>query len=353
MSHVGVLFPSLAKRILEQEARPLADHLAEYRKYLVECKQNTEHHNKDTLRRARVILRLCRKTLWPDVMPEDLDFAIAKVYAPRTRAKNATAVNLARPLNAIRKRRKDGIGISTLKQYIHSIKAFANWMVNKYRASYSPCLSLNADRYRAELDVRRERRALTRTEMLALIKAATNGPTICRIPGTERAMLYTIAWTTGLRVGEIESLTRKSFALGEDPCVKIEAAYSKNRRRDALPLRADVTKLVTEYLAQVWRDDKLFRRPKGNGTRALRKDLAAAGIEYCVDKKYADHHSLRHTFISDLFDTGATAKEAQSLARHQDARLTLGRYAHVTEKAKRGAVERLGGPNTAALERAD
>ena len=41
---------------------------------------------------------------------------------------------------------------------------------------------------------------------------------------------------------------------------------------------------------------------------------------------YADFHSLRHTFVSLLDQSGATLKEAMQLARHSDPRLTMARY---------------------------
>ena len=43
----------------------------------------------------------------------------------------------------------------------------------------------------------------------------------------------------------------------------------------------------------------------------------------------ADFHALRHTYISRIVRSGATAKAAQALARHSTVTLTLGRYAHV------------------------
>jgi integrase len=173
---------------------------------------------------------------------------------------------------------------------------------------------------------------------------AKQGETIAGIPAGERSMMYALALTTGLRAGELQSLTRASFMVsGDKPHVIVEAAYSKHRRRDEVPLRSDVAGYVRAYLAETGRDVKLFRRPASNGTRALRVDLEAAGIEYCVDGKFADFHSQRHTFVSNLFDSGATPKEAQTLARHQDPRLTLGRYAHVAA-AQRAAIERLPAP---------
>ncbi len=42
----------------------------------------------------------------------------------------------------------------------------------------------------------------------------------------------------------------------------------------------------------------------------------------------ADSHSLRHTYITRLVESGASVKVAQELARHATPTLTIGRYAH-------------------------
>ena len=52
-----------------------------------------------------------------------------------------------------------------------------------------------------------------------------------------------------------------------------------------------------------------------------------------------DFHALRHTYISRIVQSGASAKVCQTLARHGDVRLTLGRYAHVGLHDLTAAVE--------------
>jgi integrase len=51
--------------------------------------------------------------------------------------------------------------------------------------------------------------------------------------------------------------------------------------------------------------------------RMLKADLKTANIDYKdSDGKYADFHSLRHTFITLLARSGVHPKTAQDLARH-------------------------------------
>ena len=61
-----------------------------------------------------------------------------------------------------------------------------------------------------------------------------------------------MAGNTGLRAGELASLTIGSFDLDADPpTITVEAAYSKRRRRDVLPLRSDLAVLLRPYLSSV------------------------------------------------------------------------------------------------------
>jgi integrase len=322
----GFLFEGDRKRIMEQQALPLVQHLGDYRQVMESrCKAK---HKGDSYARLKVMIQLCGARLWSDLSKSKIEVARLEL-----------------------RKQYPKLGVATQNHYLTSLMGFCNWMVDDFRADRSPCRGLKKANWRT--DVRRKRRALTNVEMLKLLAATANGKTIARIPGPERALAYLVCATTGLRAGELEKLTRASFHLSTaDAYLIAEAAYAKGGRTDSIPLRGDVAVLIRAYLEQTARNDKLFRWP-ANGTYALQKDLKAAGIGYCVNNEYADRHSLRHTFTSDLFDQGATPKEAQTLARHQDPRLTLSRYAHVAPGALRAAVERLPALASAATNHTD
>jgi integrase/recombinase XerD len=59
---------------------------------------------------------------------------------------------------------------------------------------------------------------------------------------------------------------------------------------------------------------------------------------------YADFHSLRHLFITNLERAGISTKMAQVLARHSDIRLTMNVYTHVELHDQAAAIEALPGP---------
>ncbi len=57
--------------------------------------------------------------------------------------------------------------------------------------------------------------------------------------------------------------------------------------------------------------------------------------------RFADFHSLRHTFVTNLCKADISPKTAQALARHSDIRLTMNVYTHVDEKEQAAAIARL------------
>ena len=74
---------------------------------------------------------------------------------------------------------------------------------------------------------------------------------------------------------------------------------------------------------------KAFRVPD-KPIDMLRPDLEDANIPYVDDAgRYADFHALRHTTGSFLVASGAHSKVVQSIMRHSDINLTMGRYTHI------------------------
>ena len=148
--------------------------------------------------------------------------------------------------------------------------------------------------------------------------------------GYERALLYRLAVETGLRANELRTLKVSSFDF--DNCsVVVEAAYSKHRRRDVLPLRQDTVSELRAFTGGKLPTVRVFDMPKPNQlVMMLRADLEAAGISY-VDESghYADFHCLRHCTASLLASANVHPKTAQAILRHSTVDLTLSRYSHV------------------------
>ncbi len=102
------------------------------------------------------------------------------------------------------------------------------------------------------------------------------------------------------------------------------------------------------------------------GAKMMRKDLEAARKKWIEEAKtpkekaerersdflryqdsagkFADFHSNRHTFITNLERAGVSPRTAQTLARHCDIRLTMGVYTHIGLHDQSSAIELLPAP---------
>ncbi len=73
----------------------------------------------------------------------------------------------------------------------------------------------------------------------------------------------------------------------------------------------------------------------------MRHDLKTAELAFCDARGlYADFHSLRHTYITNIGRSGASMKTRQELARHSEPGLTM-RCTHTQLEDKVRALEGL------------
>ena len=255
---------------------------------------------------------------------------------------------------------KKGYSIQTSNHYLRAIKQFCRWLVRDRRTGDDRLLHLSM--LNARLDRRHDRRALGPEEFARLVDAAETGSPVESIPGPDRAMMYVLAAWTGYRRSEIGSLTLRSLHLDDDPpTATVPACYSKRRRRDTQVLHPEVVRRLREWLATKGEIDPrtpLFpvsnRVPGVTGrktSKMMRRDLAAARQKWLEealtpderkrreksdflayedhDGRFADFHSNRHTFITNLERAGVSPRVAQTLARHSDIRLTMSIYTHI------------------------
>ena len=166
-------------------------------------------------------------------------------------------------------------------------------------------------------DPRRKRRAMTADELTRLLAVAG-----------DRAILYKTLALTGMRQGELASLTVAQRQLDAPvPHVRLEAAAEKNREGNAVVLRADLVEDLRARIAD---------RPGGTAPvfdvpstliRIYNRDLAAAGIPKRDDRgRTIDLHALRTTFGTLLLAAGVPLRTVQAAMRHSTPTLTAGVY---------------------------
>ena len=296
----------LADPFTEHCKRPIREHLEDYRQDMRNREVTASQVQLVHSRILRVIELAGLKTL-ADVSPARVQAAIAHL------------------------RQQEDRSIQTCNFYLQAIKQLCRWLIREQRLESNPIAHLQRGNVR--LDRRHDRRDLTPDEVAALLAAARSGPAMRGLSGSDRALLYTVALYTGLRASELASLTTASLCLdGETPSVIVAAAYSKHRREDRLPLHPDLVTALRPWVAGKPAGVLLWPGRWAKGKEAgvmLRADLERAGVPYKTEAGYADFHSLRHSFISNLVRGGANPRAAMALARHSTIELTMNRYAHV------------------------
>ena len=382
--------------VIDHQATPLADHITTY----------IDHQKaKGASRRVDDVRRQLRR------VAADCGFR---------RLTDLTASALERWLLA---REAAGMGAATRNEYRIAWVMFGNWCIRTHRLLSSPFADV--PRADAKVDRRRQRRALTEDELRRLLDVARRRPlvdamtirrgkrkgkVVARLPektrrrlerlGWERALAYKMLVLTGLRKGELASLTVGQLVLDANPAfLVLDAADEKNREGSTIPLRADLAADLRGWLAdkaktaqdaargkqtvqfdpeadqgskrnqsdstrregqsclQLTRlpaDTRLFNLPQ-DLVRVLDKDLVAAGIarwvevapgQWKIDKRdergrTVDVHALRHTFGTHLSRGGVSPRTAQAAMRHSTIDLTMNVYTDPRLLDVAGAMEAL------------
>ncbi len=76
--------------------------------------------------------------------------------------------------------------------------------------------------------------------------------------------------------------------------------------------------------------------------RLFFRDYDAAGIPEIAPGGTLVFHGLRHTYCSLLIESGANVKEAQTLLRHMDPKITMNVYSHVGKHRLAATAEAVG-----------
>lgn len=237
----------------------------------------------------------------------------------------------------------------TFNSYLMAIKQFCNWMVDNERAVRSPVRKIK----RLTLDDDAYRRVLTTEEFARLLDATAKAPCRYGMSGQERAVLYLLAAETGLRYGELKSLTVSSFDL-DDSAVIVKKPNSKNRKGAEQYLKQERIEPLREFLRSKLPQVKVFNIPnQRRGASLLRADLNETkvigydgevlqeAIPFETKKGRLDFHSLRYIFSVAIERTDATWLEHKRLMRHSTKGDLTARYTPKDPKRLREIVEQL------------
>jgi integrase len=274
----------LTSKVTESAVVPLARHLEGFEASL-KARGTGDKQVRLALARVRRVFDACGFKL-----PRDVDAEAVPNYLAGQRQLPKAA---------------GGVGVQTSNYIIQARKQFCRWMVRRKRMAENPLADaapLNAGFGRVH-----DRRDLKPGELVALLETTrANAREFRGLDGAARSVLYLTAAGTGLRSSELKTLTPESFDLDADPpTVTVGAANTKNRRPVTQPLPAALVGALRGFLAGRQADAPLWPGTWWErGAEMFKDDLKAAGIPYKVKgpdgDRYADFHSLRHTFISML-----------------------------------------------------
>jgi integrase len=261
------------------------------------------------------------------------------------------------------------IAARSRNSYRTAIVSFGNWAVSSFRLTSNPFKGL--PKLNEAADPRRKRRAMTEAELVTLLDVARRRPLLDAMTvrrgsrsgqavanvrdevrerleavGRERALIYKTLVLTGLRKGELASLTVSQLDLDAPvPHVKLDAADEKSREGNGVVIRADLALDLRQWLddklaahqanaqrqgepipARLPADTKLFDVPAGL-VRIFDRDLNLAKIPKRDERKRTlDVHALRTTFGTLLSKGGVPLRTAQAAMRHSDPSLTANVY---------------------------
>ena len=365
----GILTPAEADAIDHQQTR-LAEHIAAYSTKL-EAEGTSPAHRANVRRALDRLAADCRFNRLADLSREPLEKWLVS-------------------------QEKAGMGPRTRNTYRAAAVAFCNWCIETGRLIVNPFAKVpKADE---AIDPRRQRRSLTEDELRRLLDVARRRPLVDRITvykgprkgeryaklrpevrcrlerlGQERELIYKTLVLTGLRKGELASLTVGQLVFDANPpFLVLDAADEKNREGNSIPLRADLAADLRQWLADkaaghqgtkgdqgkaaglaghVLRlpaapaklppDTPVFTVPAGL-VRILDRDLQAAGIPKRDDRgRTVDVHAMRTTFGTLLSKGGVLPRTAQAAMRHSKIDLTMNVYTDPRLLDVAGAVEAL------------
>jgi integrase len=340
------------EKAAEATRKPIAAHASAHVEHL-RAVGNTPKHVRTVERHLRALFAAAEIERISDLTTAAVLRAISAMRTPPPPAEGE-------------KKQKRPASLATCNGHLRSAKGFSRWLWKQRLTPDDALLDLGL--YNAATDRRHIRREMSAEEVQWLLDV-TEARTLRGhgAPGPTRAMCYRLAAATGFRANELRSLTTDSFDLdATPPTCTVEAGYSKRRKRDVQPLPPALVEPLRAWLAGFGPGEPVFAGIAGDTARMLRSDLAAAREAWLKtgerepdsvqeqmqasdfllysDRQghVADFHSLRVLFISRVVASGASVKEAQTLARHSTPVLTMNTYSRATLLDVAGAVAGLG-----------
>jgi integrase len=332
------LIDARLERLAQEGRRPLREHLADYEAHLKAANRSPDHVNR-TARLIRTIAQAAGVT------------GIGEITADNV---NTFASDLGQRRSA-----------RTVQAHLTAIKSFTWWLAANGKLPADPLASVRKPN--PKTDRRRERRMLLPEEWHWLRSVTlTDGVRHHNMAAAERVLLYATAIQTGLRSGELRSLTRGRLYLDAlPPYIVCKAGSTKNQQDAQQYIQPELAAELRQHVGRKAPAAPVFAMPHETDVAAmLRADLVAARRAWLRATKHdpeerarreqsdflcavnhegesLDFHSLRHTCGAWLAMSGAHPKAVQAVMRHSTITLTMDTYGHLFPGQEAESVARL------------
>jgi integrase len=165
--------------------------------------------------------------------------------------------------------------------------------------------------------------------------------------------MFALAWSTGLRAGELLGLTVSDldFQRGviqprkqADDRTRVLRELKTRKSKSAVAITPETTALLANYLSNHWRENPnglLF--PNRTGRPLKRGNVVKFGLKPLLRKlglptKDVGLHAFRHGLGTALSDNKVSPKTVQQILRHTDIKTTFRYYIHSDTDAQRSAL---------------
>ena len=321
----GVIDPAL-DAIGKQSQRSIESHLDDYAAKL-RAGDRTERHIGETLSYIRKIAAASRWQIAADISAD-------------------AAHRFACGLQEL------GRSARTVQANLTAIKSFSKWLTQNDKLPRDPLASVSKPD--PKTDRRHIRRMLLPEEWQRLRTVLTTGLEHDGMPAAERLLLYWTAIATGLRSGELNSLTRGNLFLdATQPYITCKAGNTKNRKLARQYIGSDLADALASHIATKAPTTLMFNMPhRFDVAEMLRADMVDARRQWLAEAKndpterllreqsdflvdenhegqQLDFHALRHTCGAWLAMQGAHPKLIQTVMRHSTITLTMDTYGHL------------------------
>jgi integrase len=227
---------------------------------------------------------------------------------------------------AMRELQSEGKAGKTIRNRVESLSAFCDWAVSRGYLEKDPLTNLTP----VSKTPTYIRRAMTEDEMSLFLSK-------CYPP---RRIVYEMAICSGLRANELRSLIVGDLDAKRGGIV-LHPEWTKNRKPGFQPLPSWLIEKLAATIGDKSIKDKLLEVPLHLHV-PFDNDLARAGIPKLNEYGKLDFHALRVAYTTLVFESGATVKEAQTLARHSTPDLTMNIYARTRDERLIAVAEKVG-----------